>query len=51
MAIFHFDYRDNEKLVPDWGDLGHENAVCSAGSQQSPLDIVGAVKSDLGHCD
>lgn len=30
-----------------WGDLDQENAVCSAGSQQSPLDIVGAIKSDL----
>jgi len=30
-----------------WGDLGRANAVCSTGSQQSPLDIVGAIKSDL----
>jgi carbonic anhydrase len=30
-----------------WGALDKESAVCSAGSQQSPLDLTGAVKSDL----
>jgi len=33
---------------PDhWGEMGAENAACSAGIQQSPLDITGAIKADL----
>lgn len=30
-----------------WGDLGAENGACSAGSQQSPLDITGAIEARL----
>jgi carbonic anhydrase len=30
-----------------WGDLDAANRVCSAGSQQSPIDVVGAVKAQL----
>jgi len=30
-----------------WGALAKDNVACSAGSQQSPLNIVGAIKADL----
>lgn len=30
-----------------WGDLDADSKVCSAGSQQSPIDILGTVKSQL----
>jgi carbonic anhydrase len=30
-----------------WGALAKENAACSAGSQQSPVDIVASTKADL----
>lgn len=37
---------------PDhWGDVDAASKVCSAGSQQSPLDITGAVKSQLPKLD
>lgn len=42
----HWSY-EGESGPAHWGDLGGHNAVCSIGSQQSPLDIVGAIKSDL----
>ena len=29
-----------------WGDLSPEYAVCSAGTQQSPVDLTGALESD-----
>src|SRR5581483_7565482 len=33
---------------PDhWGDVDAASKVCTAGSQQSPIDITGAVKSTL----
>ncbi|PBB11862.1 carbonate dehydratase [Mesorhizobium loti] len=32
-----------------WGDLDKTNFVCSAGTQQSPVDIKGAVKADIPH--
>ena len=33
---------------PDkWGDLDAASKVCSAGSQQSPIDITGSIKSQL----
>ena len=33
---------------PDrWGSLGPDNAACSAGSQQSPVNIAGATRADL----
>jgi carbonic anhydrase len=33
---------------PDhWGSLSPANAVCSAGSQQSPLDIAGTIKAEV----
>ncbi|MBB4232877.1 carbonic anhydrase [Rhizobium mongolense] len=31
----------------DWGSLTEENRACSSGSQQSPLDIRGAIKADI----
>jgi carbonic anhydrase len=30
-----------------WGELSRENLVCATGTEQSPLDIVGAVKAEL----
>lgn len=33
---------------PDhWGELASENAACSVGAQQSPLDITGAIEAEL----
>jgi carbonic anhydrase len=42
----HWSY-EGEAGPDHWGDLATENAACSAGSQQSPLDIVGATKAEL----
>ncbi|RWA97237.1 MAG: carbonic anhydrase [Mesorhizobium sp.] len=30
-----------------WGDLDERNFVCSAGTQQSPIDVKGAIKADI----
>ncbi|TIO28622.1 MAG: carbonate dehydratase, partial [Mesorhizobium sp.] len=32
-----------------WADLDKENFVCSAGTQQSPININSAVKADIPH--
>jgi carbonic anhydrase len=33
---------------PDkWGDVDAESKVCSVGSQQSPIDIIGSIKAQL----
>lgn len=42
----HWSY-EGETGPEHWGDLGGDSAACSVGSQQSPLDIVGAVKAEL----
>ncbi|HXV32282.1 MAG TPA: carbonic anhydrase [Sinorhizobium sp.] len=42
----HWSY-EGEAGPANWGDLDAENAACSAGSQQSPIDIHGAIKADL----
>ncbi|MGX5800699.1 carbonic anhydrase [Bradyrhizobium sp. Arg314] len=42
----HWTY-EGETGPTHWGDLGGDNAACSVGSQQSPLDITGAIKADL----
>src|SRR5262245_28033294 len=42
----HWSYA-GEDGPPHWGDLAGDNAACSVGSQQSPLDITGAIKADL----
>jgi carbonic anhydrase len=42
----HWSY-DGEAGPDHWGSLSPANAVCSAGSQQSPLDIAGAVKAEI----
>jgi carbonic anhydrase len=42
----HWSY-EGETGPDHWGALGADNAACSAGSQQSPLDIRGAVKADI----
>jgi carbonic anhydrase len=42
----HWTY-EGEHGPDHWGGLGPDNAACSVGSQQSPLDITGAVKADL----
>ena len=42
----HWSYQG--KTGPDhWGSLSPANAVCSAGSQQSPLDIAGTIKAEI----
>jgi len=42
----HWSYEG--ATAPDaWGDLDAANRVCSAGSQQSPIDIAGAIKAQL----
>jgi carbonic anhydrase len=42
----HWSY--GGKAGPDhWGSLSAANALCSAGSQQSPLDIAGAIKAEV----
>jgi carbonic anhydrase len=42
----HWSY-EGDTGPAHWGELGGDNAVCGAGSQQSPLDLSGAVKADL----
>ena len=42
----HWSY-DGEAGPDHWGSLSAANASCSAGSQQSPLDIAGAIKAQL----
>lgn len=42
----HWSY-EGESGPDHWGAMGPDNAACSVGSQQSPLDISGAVKADL----
>ncbi len=42
----HWSYNGEEG--PDhWGTLGKENSACSAGAQQSPVDIKGAIRADI----
>ena len=42
----HWSYEGD--AGPDrWGSLGPDNAACSAGSQQSPVNIAGATRADL----
>ncbi|MGX5806163.1 carbonic anhydrase [Bradyrhizobium sp. Arg314] len=42
----HWSY-EGETGPDHWGSLAAENAACSVGSQQSPIDIAGATKADL----
>jgi carbonic anhydrase len=42
----HWSY-EGEAGPDHWGGLAKENAACSAGSQQSPLDIVGATEAEI----
>lgn len=42
----HWRY-EGEEGPEHWGSLATENSACSAGSQQSPIDIRGAVKADI----
>jgi len=42
----HWSYEGQEG-PEHWGSLSKENSACSAGSQQSPIDIRGAIKADL----
>lgn len=42
----HWSY-EGEAGPEHWGSLSKENSACSAGSQQSPLDIRGAIKADI----
>jgi carbonic anhydrase len=42
----HWAY-EGEAGPDHWGALGEENAACSVGSQQSPLDIMGATRAEL----
>lgn len=42
----HWSY-EGEAGPDRWGALTKENAACSAGSQQSPVNIVGSTKADL----
>src|SRR5437867_3582089 len=42
----HWSY-DGEAGPDHWGSLSPANAVCSAGSQQSPLDIAGTIKAEI----
>lgn len=42
----HWSY-EGEAGPEHWGSLNNENSACSAGSQQSPLDIRGAIKADI----
>lgn len=46
----HWSY-EGDTGPKSWGDLDAANKVCSAGSQQSPIDINGAIKSDLYDLD
>ncbi|AFL50142.1 carbonic anhydrase [Sinorhizobium fredii] len=42
----HWSY-EGEEGPEHWGTLSKENSACSAGSQQSPIDITGAIKADI----
>jgi carbonic anhydrase len=42
----HWSY-EGEHGPDRWGALGADNAACSVGSQQSPLDITGAVEAEI----
>ncbi|NRP75824.1 Carbonic anhydrase [Ensifer psoraleae] len=42
----HWSY-EGESGPEHWGSLSKENSACSSGSQQSPLDIRGAIKADI----
>lgn len=42
----HWSY-EGEAGPDHWGDLAKENAACSVGSQQSPVDFVGAFQAEL----
>ncbi|PDT49631.1 carbonate dehydratase [Sinorhizobium fredii] len=42
----HWSY-EGEEGPEHWGSLSKENGACSAGSQQSPIDITGAIKADI----
>jgi len=42
----HWSY-DGAAGPDHWGDLDAASKVCSAGSQQSPVDVRGSVKADL----
>src|SRR5262249_51997748 len=42
----HWSY-DGEAGPDHWGSLSPANAVCAAGSQQSPLDIAGTIKAEI----
>ncbi|MBB4189433.1 carbonic anhydrase [Sinorhizobium terangae] len=42
----HWSYEGQEG-PEHWGSLSKENSACSAGSQQSPIDITGAIKADI----
>ncbi|GLR46180.1 carbonic anhydrase [Mesorhizobium amorphae] len=45
-ASTHWEYTGS--LGPEhWADLDKKNFVCSTGTQQSPIDITGAVKADM----
>ncbi|MCZ4093407.1 carbonic anhydrase [Sinorhizobium psoraleae] len=42
----HWSYEGQEG-PEHWGSLSKENSACSVGSQQSPIDITGAIKADI----
>ncbi|MBY5838089.1 carbonic anhydrase [Rhizobium leguminosarum] len=42
----HWSY-EGQSGPDHWGATAPENTACSAGSQQSPLDLTGAVKAEL----
>ncbi len=42
----HWSY-EGEAGPEHWGSLSKDNSACAAGSQQSPLDIRGAIKADI----
>lgn len=42
----HWGY-EGETGPDHWGAMSNDNLACSAGSQQSPIDITGALKAEL----
>jgi carbonic anhydrase len=42
----HWSY-EGEHGPDHWGALGADDAACSVGSQQSPLDITGAIEAEV----
>ena len=42
----HWEYR-GEHGPDHWADLDHANAACSAGVQQSPIDLKGAIRAEI----